>query len=224
MCAAAELERRYERIFGYLHDDLSRKLPSLGLALSVLLPSGTDRLHARTVLAPAAPLRRWRLIDVKDGEASTPRLAKPMGLDERVLAYVLGDTREDARIAEALSPPGAPASILPTTPRRTADRARLRQLVNGWDGGSQAGSRPLLYLFGPPSCGAEDVVREMAAELGMAVLSANLQSLTHGAHDVSEALLLVFREALLRQAILVLRDGESMLDGDHGGTGQRTLE
>lgn len=45
MCAAAELERRYERIFGYLHDDLSRKLPSLGLALSVLLPSGTDRLH-----------------------------------------------------------------------------------------------------------------------------------------------------------------------------------
>ncbi len=64
LCLAAELDRRYERVYGYLQDDMSRKLPSMGLALSVCLPSGQSELAVRTLLSPQAPLRHFRLVEV----------------------------------------------------------------------------------------------------------------------------------------------------------------
>src|SRR5262252_3367273 len=37
-CAASELDRRYERIYGYLQDDMSRRQPSPGLVLDLVCP------------------------------------------------------------------------------------------------------------------------------------------------------------------------------------------
>jgi len=62
VCLAPALDLRYERIYGYLQDDVTRTFPTTDLMLSLLLPEGLFRLDALTAFNPAAALRTFRLI------------------------------------------------------------------------------------------------------------------------------------------------------------------
>ena len=48
ICLAPILDLRYERIYGYLQDDVTRKLPSINLILNLLAPAGAERLDHLT--------------------------------------------------------------------------------------------------------------------------------------------------------------------------------
>src|SRR5262249_28672668 len=61
LALAPELDARYLRIFGFLQDDMTRRRPSVGLALDLICPSRRDRLAARGCLAPSAPLLKLEL-------------------------------------------------------------------------------------------------------------------------------------------------------------------
>lgn len=58
LCIAPELERGYERIFGYALDDLSRRLASVELLCAIGAPDLDERLARRSSLAAHGILRR----------------------------------------------------------------------------------------------------------------------------------------------------------------------
>ena len=53
---APEFDLRYERLYAYLQDDVTRKWPSVDLVLNLLCPSLEAKLKRRKHFAPAAPL------------------------------------------------------------------------------------------------------------------------------------------------------------------------
>lgn len=53
---APEIDLRYERLYAYLQDDVTRKRPSVDLALNLLCPSPEAKLLQRVHFAPDAPL------------------------------------------------------------------------------------------------------------------------------------------------------------------------
>ncbi|MEZ4451858.1 MAG: hypothetical protein R3B09_20510 [Nannocystaceae bacterium] len=76
LAAATDLDARYEQLFGWLHDDVDRRRPSVQLALDLLGGDFGGRLALRErLLDPAAPLRRHDLISLcRDaGAASSAR-------------------------------------------------------------------------------------------------------------------------------------------------------
>jgi hypothetical protein len=62
VCLAPALDLRYERIYGYLQDDVTRVQPTVDLILSLLLPEGLSRLDSLSCFEPNAPLRQYRLL------------------------------------------------------------------------------------------------------------------------------------------------------------------
>lgn len=62
VCLAPELDRRYEKIYGYLQDDVTQKRPTVGLVLDLLCRTDEERLGARAYFDPHAPHRpnAWR--------------------------------------------------------------------------------------------------------------------------------------------------------------------
>ncbi|MGC9360778.1 MAG: hypothetical protein ACP5G7_10480, partial [Anaerolineae bacterium] len=46
LCLALELDRGYERIYAYLHDDVTARQPTVGLALDLLCDSPGERIAA----------------------------------------------------------------------------------------------------------------------------------------------------------------------------------
>ena len=119
---APDLDPRFERLYGYLHDDVSRRRASVGLALE-LSGVGEGSGTGRARLGPLAPLVAGGLLVVEDGDR--PFLTRALRVPDRVAAHLLGD--DDAR------PGGRGAGH---------DRRRPRRGRDGRARGRPAGRRP----------------------------------------------------------------------------------
>ncbi|MEV7444887.1 ATP-binding protein [Streptomyces sp. NPDC091204] len=96
---APDLDARFERLYGYLNDDLTRRRPTVGLALELCGRTGVAA--ARFRLSPTAPLVAGGLLEVTEPER--PPLSRVLAVPDRVTAHLLGDTSPDPRLADVLA-------------------------------------------------------------------------------------------------------------------------
>lgn len=89
LCAAPVLDARYGRLIGYLHDDLTRKLPSPRL-LAQLLASQAAEEPVLARLACRAPLRRDGAIEMLEEAGGVPAADRLLALDEQLATFLLG--------------------------------------------------------------------------------------------------------------------------------------
>ena len=107
---APDLDVRFERLYGYLNDDVSRRRATVALAIEL---SGTSpwSADARSRLAPDSTLIVHGLVTVEDPER--PFLSRALRVPDRVVAHLLGDDRPDPSVAHLLTDPaGRPAGPL----------------------------------------------------------------------------------------------------------------
>ena len=101
MALAPDLDPRFERLYGYLHDDVSRRRASAGLALELAgRPGLTVAGAARARLGFHGPLVAGGLLLVEDPDR--PFLTRSLRVPDRVAAHLLGDDAPDASIADLL--------------------------------------------------------------------------------------------------------------------------
>ena len=100
LCLAPELDLRYERLYAYLQDDVTKKRPSVDLILNLLSPTFEDKLTALGRFAAPAPLIAHRLVEVFDDPAQPrpPLLARYLKADDRIVRYLLDADEPDARL------------------------------------------------------------------------------------------------------------------------------
>jgi hypothetical protein len=93
---APDVDPRFERYFGYLHDDVTRRRASVGLALKLTGRDLTDPA-ARRRLGAGGPLVRHGLLAIEDAER--PFLARALRVPDRVVGALLGDGAPDPDLA-----------------------------------------------------------------------------------------------------------------------------
>ena len=100
ICLAPELDSRYQRLYAYLQDDVTRKRPSVDLVLNLLCPSFRDKLAQRRCFMPGAPLLDARLLLVLEDPAqgASTLLSRYLNVDERIVGYLLGSDEPDSRL------------------------------------------------------------------------------------------------------------------------------
>jgi SpoVK/Ycf46/Vps4 family AAA+-type ATPase len=97
---APELDLRYEKIYAYLQDDVTRKRPTVELALNLLCSSAEAKLSRRAHFNPDAPLVRNSLIHVgaDQNQPDAPFLAHAIRIDDQITRALLGDAATDPRL------------------------------------------------------------------------------------------------------------------------------
>jgi hypothetical protein len=96
VAAAPDLDPRFERLYAYLQDDVTRRRAGIGLALDLVGAHLGDH-RARRRLHDDAPLVRGGLLIVEDGDR--PVLTRSLRVPDRVIAYLLGDDTLDPRVS-----------------------------------------------------------------------------------------------------------------------------
>ncbi len=91
-----DLDSRFERLYGYLNDDVTRRRASVGLALQLAGESAMTA-GARSRLETSRPLIRHGLILVEDSER--PFLSRGLRVPDRVGSHLLGDDAPAAGLA-----------------------------------------------------------------------------------------------------------------------------
>ena len=212
LALAPEIDLRYERVFAYLQDDVTRKRPTVELALNLLCASTQEKLERRLHLSSNAPLVRDGLLHVvpDPNQVEPPFLAHYLKLDEQVLRLLLGDAALDSRLAPfcELIQPSPNWDEAPLGPEIKAALAVLAQQAH-------VNRQPLRFYFqGRPGTGKRQAAKALAGQLGVPLLSVAADRLL-GAPGGGALLRLVFRESQLHRAVLYI----SSLEGAASPTG-----
>lgn len=127
---APELDLRYERLFSFLQNDVTRRRPGVDLMLRLLCDGLAAQIAARQFFDPHSPLFRYGLIEYSDDKA-TGLLARNLKLNEGVIAYLLGQNNLDLRVrdfAQFVNYNSVFDDLL-NTPEITRESERLLQLA-----------------------------------------------------------------------------------------------
>lgn len=98
---APDLDRRYERLYAYLQDDVSRRRPTVDLALDLLCTNASDKWLRRRHFAATAPLIKEHLLHLvsEDGDLAPSLLSRFVRVDEQIVNLLLEQPILDARLA-----------------------------------------------------------------------------------------------------------------------------
>lgn len=189
---APEIDPRYERIFAYLQDDVSRRRPSTDLILNLVCESAADKLHKRAIFAESGTLAANRLIRFY-GDPQVGMSRREVCVDPRVVGFLLEETALDAKLIRFVR------VIAPGAIGRAADPGLVRAVRR-----AAAGKRPLrIYFRGADDYEKRSAAVALGAEVGAELLVADVALAARGG-DIEERLLDLAREALLRGAIVYL--------------------
>jgi AAA+ superfamily predicted ATPase len=215
VCLAPELRRKYDTLYAYLQDDITRKRPSVDLVLELLCASEAERWRARaTVFSDQAPLFRHGILHKAEDPRSpsgSSGLAQFLQLDQHMLHYLLENATLDGRLqgyATLLPPAGTVEQVLvdPTL------KARLANVCQPWFSQPPPGRRPfVLYFHGPYGVGKQDLAMGLCAQWGCPLLCVDMALLLAHEPEVATALRLVCREGLLWGAAVYLDLGDGAL-------------
>jgi hypothetical protein len=218
---APELDLRYERVYAFIQDDMTRRRPTVELALNLLCPTVAAKLSRRAHFSSDAPLLRGELLHlVPDPNQTHPPLpAHYLKLDEQVVRLLLEQPGLDARLApfcELIEP----AARLEELPVEGETKRALSRLAALW---CEAG-RPLkLHFHGPRGANKRRAAEAMAAEAGARLLSIDLTRL-HDPAGFGQTLRLALREAEMRGAILYAEGLDALRADDRAAHAKQLAE
>ncbi|MEQ4302934.1 ATP-binding protein [Plantactinospora sp. B6F1] len=191
-----DVEPRYERLYGYLNDDVSRRRATVGLVLELCgRPPGDAAGRSR--FTGSAPLVADGLLLVE--QPDQPYLSRSLRVPDRVAAHLLGDDTLDARLAGVSWPAEDHAAAEP--PGGVPDGSERSRTAERLGAALRSGVR-LGYLRERPGGAAEDLAVTALVRAGWSVLRLDLEALAADPAP-AEALAATVREARLRGAGLV---------------------
>ncbi|MCL1869470.1 MAG: ATP-binding protein [Promicromonosporaceae bacterium] len=200
---APEVDPRFERLYGYLNDDVTRRRPSAAVALGLCgLPAGLPGARARLLHGPLAD---GGLVELEDPERPLP--GRALRVPDRVAGHLLGDPAPDPALAGVLADPAGLAGAAP--PEVSAAVAR-----------ALAGGLRLLYLRRPPTGSGRSVALAGLEGAGRDAVVVDLARVLESPEPAATVRAAV-REARLRDAGLVAEPVDALVGG--GAPGRAAL-
>ncbi|MCC7577327.1 MAG: ATP-binding protein [Methanomethylovorans sp.] len=219
---APELDLKYEKIYSYLQNDVTRKRPGIDLVMNLLCPTMEAKLRSRTYFSPASSLLKNDLIhltgDRQNGQL--PLISSFIKVDERIIGFLLGSDQPDRKVRRSSHLVNPESSfddlILP------ADlKGRLKDMIT-WH---VQNSSPLKFLFtGANGSGKMSAAKAACRIAGMDMLVVDTKSLFKDtSSQSSETAALILREALLQNSALYLENFDVLFE-DQGSLAFRESE
>ena len=209
LALAPELDLRYEKIFGYLHDDITKRWLTPDLAAQLLCSSFDERLAVRQFFTPDAALLRYHLVQLVEdpNQLNGSCISHAIKLDNAVIDFLLGAAVIDGRLGQSAHLEVDPAVSNSAAAIHSVDTmlSDLRDVVRG----SQR-----FALLGPDRGLKLEVARRAARELEQPLLVIDLPALLQLGIPFGEAVAHVARSGQLNGALLIWLGGDQLLRGD----------
>lgn len=190
ICLAPEIDLRYEKLYSYLQDDVTRKKPTIDLVMRLLCYSFEDKLGARKYFSADAPLFRNHLISFS-GDDQLPFLSKSIRIDERITSYLFGTDMIDHKIrrfVELIEPERSFKDMIIADDQKKIIMDLMVLIC-------EKKESPMFLFHGSYGTGKKTTAQVLCRELKISLLVVDSKSLK-GSESI-ETLNLILREAML---------------------------
>ncbi len=205
ICLAPVLDLRYEKIYAYLQDDVTRKRPTVHLILDLLCPTGQERFQSWKYFYQQSPLLKFHLVNVLSETQNAPLLNQVLYLDNHIAAWLLGHDqfRSDSLVytplADIASQSDKHHSILNEVDLTTLNQDLL----------------PVLVLFGADQRQQDFFARQVAKVRKQSLLEFKLEAITQDGISILSVIRWALRDAMLLNAILYITGWDAALEAEN---------
>ena len=213
ICLAPEFDLRYEKLYAYLQDDVTKKRPSVDLVLNLLSPSFEAKVAARNYFTNSSNLLAYQLLHFFEDPAQQPPplLGKYLKIDDRIVTYLHGSDEIDSNVRTYVKLADADISfsdlILPHELKHRLSRLAYQ--------GRNSEKTTIFYFQGPYGVGKRSTAGAISRLLELKVLIFNLEDLVNAdVADFDKTVNLVQREAILQNAALFWNGFDALLADD----------
>ncbi len=187
---APYLDPAYEKIFAYANDDITKRWPTVGLALEVLDGDRAGRLALRPIFYEDGRLARHALLTSSEpGSGFLP--SRPLTLDPHVAEVLLGYRGTDPRLRNL-------AHLVELPAREPANGALLASVLLGR-------GQARVYAGGRWRTEKEEAIAWACSRNGVGLLALSMPLLAR-ASEPQQLLSLALRDAQLLHCALLLED------------------
>jgi ATP-dependent 26S proteasome regulatory subunit len=212
VCLLPELGLKYQKLYAYLQDDITKKSPTIEFVLRLLCDSFEGRITARQAFTSQSPLIKNNLLRLSDDhQRQSSILGRFVQVDERITSYLLGSDHIDSLLlsfAQIIQPKGRLDNvILPDDVKQHLLHLIVRFKKDGL----------FCYLQGSRGTGKQTAAEAVCSELGIPLLKVEFNNLLSADIPPGLSTRLIYREVLLQGAALYLDAGDT-LNGEDRST------
>lgn len=225
VCLAPEINRKYEKLFSYIQDDVTMKKPCVDMVINLLCSSVQEKLSARPAFYPSTPLLKYRLLQLSDAASDnpTPLISRSLKLDDRIAEFLLGFGHIDARIEKV-----AKLTFHKDCHENNALHndlfLKVKRFINTYFKSHIKGRHNIIfYLYGPAGSGKKSIINRVCNELGIPLLCADAEQLLAQPVHFDELAWLLGRESVLQQSTLCIENPEQLLENEAKHSSARSL-
>lgn len=210
---APEFDQRYERIYGFLQDDITRRRPSVDLALNLLCATPDEKMAYRRNFMADSPLLRHGLLSLANETPQTHSsfLSQTLILNPQISNWLLGQTILDQQLAQFCS------CIEPsTTFARLSLNQKTKNALTVLTEHAVANDTPLkLYLHGPTGAGKRSIAEALAALCKRRLLIVDMAGVLRSCDDFNKVFGHLRIETWLHHAVLLIEYAEALSSDEH---------
>ena len=190
--------------------------------MDLLLSTADERLMARRVFDPHAPLIKFRLLHISNegADAATTLLSRSLTLDDRMVNFLSGGSGMDAsleRVARVICPAVTDVDVA----AGDAEQERIRRFLRAHFGDALSPQQSItIYCHGPYGSGKKAFADSVAREVGINLIIADAAKMLEAPAPFEETMWLLGRESLLQPALFWVENFDC-LTGDDPGNASR---
>jgi len=219
ICLAPELDVKYEKLYAYLNDDVTRKKPTIDLILKLLCLSIGEKARQRRSFSENSALFKYHLVQLASDpqQQQSPLISRSIKLDDGIVEFLLGNPLvrpQMSHISMLVEPLEYIANII--FEEEVEEKIKhLLQLRNERSGQAiilpQLGCQ-IFNITGPANNGQQQFAEMFCKQLQLPLLVVDTVLLLEGEGTFTTTLTLVFREALLRSAAVFFKRFDRLLN------------
>ena len=215
ICMAPELDTKYERLYAYLHNDATKKQPSVDQILKILnwlCNTNEEKLYARQYFDASAPLFKNQILQFIESpeEEKKSLLSRFIKVDDRIINYILGFNQMDTKIEPFAKLIQAQTDLeeilLPEELKK-----RIHSLIEHRE---RTGGELICFLQGPYGAGKKTAAQSICKDWGIPLLAVDIAALINREVDFKDVISHLLREAVLQNSAVYLAHFDRLFSED----------
>lgn len=209
LCLAYELDRKYEKLFAFLQDDMNKQYVTVDLLLRLFCETKTERWEAKKYFLPQGKLMKYFFINDEEDDFSSG-LSRKLKLDERIVHFLLEIDLSNSSLLE-IGEIFYPNDLLSPLLIHESFQNELRQYVS-----SASNHKKLVFLLcGKQGIGKKLQVKWLCKYFYHSLVLINVKQLASHFSTFQKQLKKIIREAVLQQSVLCFAQVDSLFNDEN---------
>ena len=212
LCLAVELDRKYEKLYAYIQDDVTCKYPTADLAMKLICQNEIERFNAYASFTYRSTLNRFFLQYEEGSDKKSSLLSRVLKLDERIVHYITDPSRsadELESFCQIIEPHDAKEQLILgfDLQKRLLQFTKLQSdMLDGQK------KNAIFYLWGNEGAGKHLHIKHLCEATKTQLIIADVRNMLIGGIPFETLLNKVDREAQIKRSVIAFSHFEAILD------------